>query len=130
VGHFEAFCSVIADLRGDIAIRGLSLCDDINPFVHQPVKFRISGNLIDQSDGFEPFVTVAIAPGDAATRSFFQTGRDFEVDQVFGIQWIKQTFVHARENGTAAQLKLVGPETFGPSDGIQVYVPNSYMRTS
>jgi hypothetical protein len=127
VGHFEAVGSVIADLRGDVAIGGLCLCDDIDPFVHQPVEFWVPGNLIDQSYGFEPFITIAIAPGDAATGTFFKTCRDFEVDKVFGIQRIKQTFVYAWENGATAQLKLFGPESFGPPDGIQIDVPHSYM---
>ena len=89
VGHLETVGSVIADLRGDVAVRGLCLCDDINPFVHQPGEFRVPGNLIDQSDRFEPFVTVTVTPVDAVAGSFFQACRDFEVNQVFGIQGIE-----------------------------------------
>ena len=95
VGHFEAFGNVIAGLRGDVAIGGLCLCDDINPFVHQPVEFWILGNLIDQCDGFEPFVTVAIAPVNATAGGFYQAGGDFEVDEVFGISGVKQALVYA-----------------------------------
>jgi hypothetical protein len=89
VGHFEAVGNVITGLRGDVSIVGLCLCDDIDPFVHQLIEFWIPGDLIDQGYCFKPFVTIAIAPVDAAAGTFFQAGCDFEIDEVFGIRGIK-----------------------------------------
>ncbi len=102
VGHLETVGSVVADLGSDVAIRALCLCDDIDPFVHKPVELRVLGNLIDQSDRFEPFVTVAIAPVFADAWSFFQAGSDFEVNQVFGIQWIEQAQLYTWEHSHVA----------------------------